>query len=117
MAKTRNIALNAAGGAQIVIRCTIPCRRMEIIEDNDVNAQGLIWQDMLDAFAATKTCSAQIEPLIFQQDAGPQTGGRGRLLGYGPQTDDHGNSRLGTAVFQGTSAGLAITVRVTEYEA
>lgn len=117
MAKSRNIALNAAGGAQVLIRCTQACVRMEIIEDEASAPQGLIFQDLLDGFAATKQVTPGTEPLIYGQSAPPARTGCGRPLGYGPQSGA-GGAVLGTLVWQGTSAGaVATTVRVTEYEA
>lgn len=118
MATTYSVALNGSGGALTNINLKTPARRVEILEDEAAAAQGLIWQDILDNFATTKQVTAPTEPIILQRDAGPQTSGRGRLLGFGPQTDDHGNSRVGTLLAKMKSASVnATTVRVTEYEA
>ncbi len=120
MAKTRIIALNNNAGALVSVKTTIPCRRMEIIEDESVAPQGLIWQDKFETvpFATTKQCGASTEPLIFQSDAGPQTSGRGRLIGYGAQTDDHGQAWGADIILKVQSATAQTTkIRVTEYEA
>lgn len=108
----RIIALNAAGGAQVVVNATIGCRRVEIIEDESVQPQGLIFQSIEDNFVNTRQVSPATEPVILGNAVG-QGGGISPLLGLGPQLSTQGP--VASKLWQGTSATAATTkIAVTE---
>jgi hypothetical protein len=88
MQKRRLVALNGNGGAFTDILATIPCRRVEIREDEAAAPTGLIFQTMEDNFVGTYTVGAPTspDPQIRLGNAIPQGSGSGPMLGYPPQT-------------------------------
>jgi hypothetical protein len=120
MPATRLIAINNSGGALTTINVSIPCRRMEIVEDASANAgakQGLIFQWLLDGFANTYQAAAGDEPLVIQNSM-TQGRGQGPLLGL-PQQNTPGafNFRAADPVIKvKSSSANPTTVRVTEFE-
>jgi hypothetical protein len=107
----RQIALNAAGGALVVVTLSSFCRRFDVIEDEGGNGpQGLIYQSFEDKFVATNQVGPATEPLIFENDVATTGAGLGNLLG-GPAQNSVGafNNVPATTVFKATSASAATT--------
>jgi hypothetical protein len=107
----------AAGGAFLTIPATQPNRRTEIVEDDSVTDQGLIWKDYRDKFTAVHEMAATREPIVLGTVG--NFAGRGSLYAHPIQKDVSGTITIRPAdtLVQITSAtGTATKIRVTEYD-
>lgn len=128
---SRLIAIPAAGGVPVVIRCTMVTEAMTIQEDGSMNngfQQGLIYSQLTSTGALgpnawtvgpalTVPPNLGLEPIIFQQkrndhspDRSPIGNGGSAPYPVGPG----GPVTHGTPICQITSAGLATKIIVTE---
>lgn len=117
MPNLRLIALNAAGGAQVAVLASRWCRRVEIIEDEATQPQGLTYQVPDDNFVGTYTVGPATEPLILENPTA-QGGGLGPIQGE-PQQGSAGSPffQAATTLFKATSASAAATnIRFRETE-
>lgn len=115
MPKVRIVNINAAAGGYTDISATIPCRRMEVIEDDSVTAVGLNFKTYEDNFATVKNVAPGHEPIVLGNvvahgnNAGP-------VLGWPAQTTG-GDSIAATKLISIESRTAGTTkVRVTEFE-
>lgn len=127
----RLIAINGSGGAFTLVRASMTCRRVEIIEDFSGNGgvgQGLEY-NLIDASSgadgqqtleppapAFASIAPQTEPLILGNPS-YQAKSFGPVLGSGPMSPGAGIPPiLGTPLIQIRAAGADATViRVTEF--
>ena len=125
MPKTRLIAVNGSGGAFVTVLATIPCRRVEIVEDGSANAgvtQGLAYQfddDSTTPFTTTyyniPTAANPSEPIVLGNTI-PMSAGYGTIVGRGPDASG-GQTLAATQLINLKSATTTATaVRVTEFE-
>ena len=78
----RQIAINGNAGAFVDIYASIPCRRMELIEDDaGTGAQGLQVKSFLDGFTTTNVFNSGEEPLVFGHKS-LEGSGYAPVLGY-----------------------------------
>jgi hypothetical protein len=120
MPAMRLIAVNNNAGALTTVNVSIPCRRMEVVEDASANGgakQGLIYQWLFDGFAVTYQAAAGDEPLIIQNSM-TQGRGQGPLLGLPLQNAPGAfNFRAADPVIKvKSSSANPTTLRVTEFE-
>ncbi len=125
----RVIAVPAAGGAPVVIRCTQLSTRMTIQEDGAANGgfqQGLIIQlltpKQFGQFSVGPTQqippNLSLEPVLvagYPGDHPPNTVPIGNGGSGGQPVGPGGPATLGTPIVQVTSAGLATSIDVTEW--
>jgi len=120
MPKTTLVTLNGNAGAFTSINSTIPARRVEIVEDQSVSPQGLIYQLPDDNF----TNSYQVAvpgspdaPQIILGNKESQGRGQGPILGL-PQQTPGGQTIPATTYIKVKSAGVGggNKIRVTEYD-
>lgn len=115
MPNVRLIPLNASGGAFVTINASIPCRRVELMEDEATTPQGLIYQSVMDNFVTTNTVGPSTEPVILGNVIAIGNA-KGPVLGY-PVYSSGGSSIAATPLVKVKSGGAAVTtLRVTEYE-
>lgn len=110
----RLVAVNGSGGAFVSILASIPCRRMEIIEDDSVTAQGLDYQLPNDNFATTFDVTAAHEPIVLGNVVAAGHGA-GPVLGYPAQRTAGESIAADTVIKLRSKTVTATTVRVTEY--
>lgn len=109
MSKTRLINISATGGGYTDVYATIPCRRVEIVEDDAAAATGLKVKKSDDAFTAVFAVAATKEPIILGNVTANQCNG-GPILGFPGQNAPANGWLIGTAYVKGdqiTDAGLA----------
>ena len=123
MPRTRLIALNGNAGAFVSVLASIPCRYVEIREDEAAAATGLQYQQPDDNFTQTYVVGtpgsdddAQIKlgnKVAIGNDAGSILGWPSRTIGG----DAPGTVQAATTLIKlrGNGAG-GTNVRVTEYE-
>lgn len=105
----RLIALNAAGGAQVVVSATRWCRRIEVIEDEATTPQGLIFNSPDDGFAQLYQVGPGTEALIFDNSMS-QGRGQGPIYGQPVQNSSGAPQFIAaTTLFKATSATATTT--------
>lgn len=114
MAKVRQVAVNNNAGTFTDILASIPCSRMELMEDEGAATQGLQVKSLLDNFATTNVFSFGSEPVVIESIPTITNGSRPKI-GYPAQP---GLLNLtATKIASVRSNGAAgTTVRVVEYE-
>jgi hypothetical protein len=121
MPKTTLYTMNAAGGAFTAIPATIPCRYVEIREDESVTPQGLIYQrpNLDRTFSVTEQVGTPSSPDAAQIILGNKIStqnAQGPILGLPAQTPG-GNAIPATTLLQIKSKGAgANVIRVIEHE-
>lgn len=63
MPRLRQVALNGNAGSFVDILATIPCRQLEMMEDEAAATTGLQIKSILDGFATTNVFTFGSEPL------------------------------------------------------
>jgi hypothetical protein len=116
MANVRLISVNATGGAQVTVNASGAVCRFEVIEDESVTPQGLVYQIERDRFVGTYQLAPSTQPIIEQNSL---RAGRGssRQLGL-PQQGSVGDYgfQAATPLFKVVSVALATKIRFTEDE-
>lgn len=107
MPRTTLYDINATGGAEVTIPCTMPARRLAVTEDGGATAQGFAFTRN----GVTRKVSANQEPLIIGDAVGDMNN-RGAILGL-PKQAYRAADNYGTAI---SLTGTATTLVVTEYE-
>jgi hypothetical protein len=121
MPKTTLYTLNAAAGAFTAIPATIPCRYVEIREDESVAPQGLIYQRPNEdrTFSVTETVGTPgtpDQPQIILGNKVAVGNAQGSILGL-PAQNSGGSAIAATTLIQIKSKGAgANVIRVIEHE-
>ncbi|HEV7522998.1 MAG TPA: hypothetical protein VGP89_17990 [Candidatus Angelobacter sp.] len=121
MPKTTLYTMNAAAGAFTAIPATIPCRYVEIREDESVAAQGLIYQrpNLDRTFSVTETVGtpgSPDQPQIILGNKLASGNAKSALLGL-PAQNSGGSAIPATTILQIKSKGAgANVIRVIEHE-
>jgi hypothetical protein len=121
MPKTTLYTMNAAGGAFTAIPATIPCRYVEIREDESVTPQGLIYQrpNLDRTFSVTEQVGLPASPDAAQIIIGNKVAvgnAVGALVGL-PAYNSGGSAIPAITILQIKSAGAgANKIRVIEHE-
>jgi hypothetical protein len=108
--------LPIAGAGFLSIPATQPDRRVEIIEDDSVANQGLIYKLPYDNFTQSFDVAPAKEPIVL--GSLPNSNGRGTMFALPIQKDVSGTVTLRPAdtLVQITSAtAVATKIRVTEF--
>jgi hypothetical protein len=118
MARTRLIAINGNAGAFTPVFCTQVTRRVDVIEDGSVTAQGIQYQfadEDTPQYTTVYTILPAAEPLEFGT---PVPWGKGYGLVFGTPPDNSGGYSIpATLLFNLRSAtATGTTVRVTEHD-
>lgn len=119
--KIRVITVPGSAGAYVDIACTIPCRRMEIIEvppDTTFNgtwtAQGLNYKKSDDGYVAIH--GMDVGASLALGDEVARGKGAGGIIGWPAQTNHFGETRAADIPFKLKSATVTATqVQVTEW--
>lgn len=121
MPKTTLYTMNAAAGAFTAISATIPCRYVEIREDESVTPQGLIYQrpNLNGTFTVTEQVGTPSSPDAAQIILGNKIAaqnGQSALLGL-PAQNSGGSAIAATIILQIKSVGAGGNkIRVIEHE-
>lgn len=121
MPKTTLYTMNASGGAFTAIPATIPCRYVEVREDESVAPQGLIYQrpNLDRSFSVTETVGTPSSPdaaqiILTNKEASGNA--QSALIGM-PAYNSGGSAISATTILQIKSKGAgANVIRVTEHE-
>lgn len=124
MSVSHRYDLNGSGGAFVSIPATIPCRMVEIREDESVTSVGLQYELPDDGFTQVYVIGvvgSDDQPQIVLGDKVAIQHGRGRILGWPAQTlggNGPNNNPTGAATLIKLKSATAATtkIRVTEYE-
>lgn len=84
MPKVQLVVLNGSGGAFTAISSTMPARRVEIMEDDSVTAQGLAAKFPSDNFTQAYDYASGSQPIILGDVVANQDNA-GMVLGYPAQ--------------------------------
>jgi hypothetical protein len=121
MPKTTLYTMNAAAGAFTAIPATIPCRYVEIREDESVTPQGLIYQrpNLDRTFSVTEQVGTPSSPDAPQITLGNKLAAgnaQSALLGLPAQTSG-GSAIAATIILQVKSVGAGGNkIKVIEHE-
>lgn len=115
MPRTTRVAVNGSGGANVNITCTMPCRRVEILEDGGATAQGYTFTPTGGSAENVPATSSQQDPLVLGNKVA-HGNAKGAILGFPAQTGYPMNSPATVYGVAKSLTATAITLLVTEYE-